>query len=185
MSNPTGNPPGRPSTYTKAVADEICDRLAQGESLRSICKDDHMPKRDTVVKWVLDDRGPGFAGRYTQARELGLDTIADEVFEIADDGSNDWMEKRNQDGSSSWAINGEALGRSRLRFDARRWYLSKLAPKRFGERVAIDAEVKDTTDMTDAQRAARIASLAALAKARKAGQGDEPAADEDDASDLV
>lgn len=152
---------GRPSTYTKEIGDRICDRLAEGESLRTICRDDDMPERRTVVRWVLKDHGPGFAAQYTQARELGLDEIAEECQEIVDDGSNDWMEKRNQDGSSGWAINGEALGRSRLRFDHRRWYLSKLAPKRFGDRTAVDLNGHLTlSDMSEEDIRAELAALA-------------------------
>lgn len=108
---------GRPSKYSEKAADEICARLAEGESLRAICRDDHLPSESTVRQWALEDR-EGFSARYTQARDIGLDCLADEVLEIADSGSDD-------------------VARDRLRFDARRWHLSKLAPKRYGEKVEV------------------------------------------------
>ena len=110
-------PGGRPSKYSVEAAEEICARLAEGESLRAICREDHLPSESTVRQWALEDR-EGFSARYTQARDIGLDCLADEVLEIADGGSDD-------------------VARDRLRFDARRWHLSKLAPKRYGEKVEV------------------------------------------------
>ena len=128
---------GRPSKYTPEIADEICDRLANGESLRSMCLDEHLPDRRTITNWLLNKEE--FFRQYTQAKDVQLDLMAEEVMEIADDGSNDWMERTNKDGESlGWIVNGEALGRSRLRFDARRWYLSKLAPKRYGDKLNVE-----------------------------------------------
>lgn len=105
---------GRPSIYTQQLADDICKALAEGKSLRSICRAEGMPTEATVRMWAADDR-EGFYSQYTRARDIGLDCVADEVFEIADGG------KDHQ--------------RDRLRFDARRWYLSKLAPKRYGDKI--------------------------------------------------
>lgn len=171
---------GRPSTYTKEVGDRICDRLAAGESLRTICRDADMPARQTVVQWVLKDHGPGFANQYTQARDLGLDEIADECMEIVDDGSNDWMEKQNADGTTSWAINGEALGRSRLRFDHRRWYLSKLAPKRYGDRTAVELSGHvSMSEMSEEDIRAELAALANAGVIPAALTGEEPDPEED------
>ncbi len=115
----TGRKRGRPSIYTAELATAICERLAQGESLRSICRDEGMPTETTVRQWALDDR-EGFYSQYARARDMGLDAMADEVLAIADTDA------------------GEDVQRSRLRFDARRWYLSKLAPKRYGERLGIE-----------------------------------------------
>lgn len=107
---------GRPTKYTKALARKICERLAAGESLRAICQDEGMPSEAAVRAWALDDVD-GFSAQYEASRNLGLDCMADEVLDIAD----------NDD--------GDAQSR-RLKFDARRWYLSKLAPKRYGDKVA-------------------------------------------------
>lgn len=133
MSEP--NKGGRPPVYHRDVADEICARIAKGESLRSICRGEEMPARSTVQEWVVQDVD-GFAGRYARARELGLQEMADELMEVADDGSNDWMLREGKDGEQAWVLNGEHVQRSRLRVDTRKWVLSKLAPKVYGDRLA-------------------------------------------------
>lgn len=137
--------------YTPQLAEEVCKRLSLGESLRKICEDDHMPPPPTVRLWALDDR-EGFAARYAQARDLGLDAMADEVLGVADGPAEG---------------NGDAI-RDRLRFDARRWYLSKLAPKRYGDRIAQEISGPDggPVEIDDKDAAARIAKLMALAQQR-------------------
>lgn len=126
-------PQGRPTNYTEAIANEICERLAQGQTLRTICKDEHIPAESTVRWWVITDR-EGFSAHYTRARDLGLDAIAEELFDIADDGSNDWMTV-GREGAEYQVENKEVTNRSKLRVETRKWYLSKLAPKRYGEKV--------------------------------------------------
>ena len=121
--------------YTPAIAVEICERLAAGETLVAICNDEHMPSRPTVYKWVINDRDD-FADRYARARDVGLDHMAENVIGISDDGRNDFMEREDPD-NPGYALNGEHLQRSRLRVDTRKWYLSKLAPKRYGERLQV------------------------------------------------
>lgn len=107
---------GRPVTYTQEVADEICRRLAEGETLRSICRDLDVPI-STVLGWVRDDR-EGFAAQYARARDIGYEVMADELIEIADRGSEDWQ-------------------RDRLRVDTRKWVLARALPKKYGDRVTV------------------------------------------------
>ncbi len=127
---------GRPSHFTQALADTICTRLAGGESLRSICRDEDFPHESTVRAWVVDNY-KGFSTQYARARDIGLDVMADEILDISDDGSNDWMERKGEK-SDGWQLNGEHVQRSRLRVETRKWFLSKLAPKRYGDRQAVD-----------------------------------------------
>lgn len=135
---------GRPSSYTAEIGASICARLACGETLRSVCRDDDMPSESTVRQWVIDDR-EGFSAHYARARDLGLDAMADELFDVADDGSNDWMERLDRDGYSiGWELNGEHVQRSKLRIDTRKWYMSKMAPKKYGDRLEVDAKVAAT-----------------------------------------
>lgn len=125
---------GRPTDFTQEKADEICVRLAEGESLRTICSDEYMPARSTVFMWLLKHQE--FADQYTRARELQADTMVDEIPDIADDGSNDWMERLDDEGRKiGWQVNGENIQRSRVRIDARKWVAGKLRPKKYGERV--------------------------------------------------
>lgn len=140
-------PTGRPSEYNTEVTDIICERIANGESLRSICDDPALPAQATIFKWLA--RYPDFVERYTRARETQADAIFDEILNIADDGRNDWMLKNFGD-EERWVENGEALRRSQLRIDARKWMAGKLRPKKYGERI--EHEVKATithAQMTD------------------------------------
>lgn len=125
---------GRRTDYNQDIADMICERLADGESLRSICEDEAAPARSTVFRWL--SLHPEFQDQYAHAREAQADTIFDDILEIADDGRNDWMEKKDSEGENiGWRENGEALRRSALRVDARKWMAGKLRPKKYGDKV--------------------------------------------------
>lgn len=124
--------PGRPSIYSEAVADRICERLMDGVSLRTICEADDMPCKSTVLRWLQSNQD--FRQRYILAREMQAENIADEILEIADDARNDWMERHGGD-DEGYQPNTEHIQRSRLRIDARKWMASKLAPKRYGDKI--------------------------------------------------
>lgn len=125
---------GRPSKFTQEVADAICERLIEGMSLRSICRDEAMPSAGTVCRWLGEDSA--FREQYERAREAQAETLADEIIDIADDGSNDYMER--EDGSE--AYNGDAVARSKLRVDARKWVAAKLKPKKYGDKTLIGSD---------------------------------------------
>lgn len=122
----------RPTDYSLELVSRICDRLADGESLKSICSEDEMPGKATIYQWLAAK--PEFADMYTRAKEDCADTLAEEILEIADDGSNDWMERHEKD-NVGWQANGEHINRSRLRVDARKWIAAKLKPKRYGDKI--------------------------------------------------
>lgn len=124
--------PGRPRAYTDEAAEEICRRIAQGESLRTVCADDHLPAISTVSLWVVNDEG-GFSERYTRARRAQAVLMADELMGIADDGINDTY--KDEDGYER--TNHDVIARSRLRVDTRKWYLSKVLPKVYGEKLEL------------------------------------------------
>ena len=127
---------GRPTTYTTDIADAICERLSDGRSLRSICLDDDMPSQTTVYRWLREDEA--FQQQYARARAAQADAIFDEILDIADNSSNDWMERHGDDGENiGWRENGEAMNRARLRVDARKWMAGKLAPKKYGDKLDV------------------------------------------------
>lgn len=117
---------GRPTVFSQDIADAICERLADGESLRKICLADDMPGKATVFRWLASD--PVFQDQYARAREAQADAFADEILDIADDGSNDFM-------GDDEKYNGDAVQRSRLRVDARKWLAGKLKPKVYGDKT--------------------------------------------------
>lgn len=125
---------GRPTLYTTDLALEICRRLAGGESLRAICRGDEMPHESTVRAWAIDDHD-GFYTQYARARELQMEAWADEIVEISDDGTNDWIARQFGQGKIEEVVNHEYINRSRLRVDTRKWLLSKLKPGTYGDKI--------------------------------------------------
>lgn len=108
-------PSGRPSSYTEVVADEICRRLASGESLIRICQGSDMPDRVTVYRWLANN--DAFRNKYAQAREDQADTKFEEAWEIAS-------------GASS-----ENVQVARLQIDTIKWQTARLAPRKYGDRI--------------------------------------------------
>lgn len=121
--------------FDKDIATEICSRLAEGESLRGICTDPHMPAESTVRAWAKDDI-EGFAAQYARARELGYERLAEEILHIADtplEGttitSKEWGEERKT---------GDMIEHRKLQVDARKWMLAKMLPKVYGDKQQIE-----------------------------------------------
>ena len=123
---------GRPSDYSPELADRICAQLADGISLRTVCLADDMPDKSTVFRWLRTNTA--FRDQYARAKEESADALTDEMLDIADDGSNDWM-KDNDPENPIYKLNGEHINRSRLRVDTRKWIASKLKPKRYGDKL--------------------------------------------------
>jgi hypothetical protein len=124
-------PTGQPSSFKQETADAICLRLSAGESLRSICSDEGMPTKTTVFKWLADF--PAFANQYARAREEQADFYAEQIVEIADE---DCVTLKSGDGDDvEVAFDATAVARNRLRVDARKWYASKVAPKKYGDKI--------------------------------------------------
>jgi hypothetical protein len=122
----------RPSLFTERLFATIIERIANGESLRAVCRDDAMPSPPTVLRWVANDLD--LQQRYAFALDARADMIFDEVLEIADDTSKDWVVR---DGGP--VLDAEHVRRSALRVDARKWALARMAPKKYGDKVQLGA----------------------------------------------
>lgn len=114
----------------------ILSRITEGESVRDILpvkdRPENLPHRDTFYTWLKEDEQ--LADQYARASDERAVKIFEEMFEIADDGRNDWMEIIDRDGECiGWRVNGEAVQRSKLRIDTRKWSLSKMNPKKYGD----------------------------------------------------
>lgn len=133
MANGAG---GRPSTYNQDVATAICARMSEGESLRSICRDPLMPALSTVFLWV--SKHSEFSEQYRLAMASRADAMFEDMIEIADDSAEDYV---NTDQGEKF--NSEHVQRSRLRLDTRKWMLSKMMPKKYGDKVAEDDNPTD------------------------------------------
>jgi hypothetical protein len=136
-------PAGRPTTYTPELGDLICALLAEGKSLRTICCLDNIPAVSTVLLWVMkgergDKEYETFSEQYRIAREAQAEFLADEIIDISDDDRNDYGFKEAEDGSGSGAkafILQDNIQRAKLRVDSRKWFASKLRPKKYGEKI--------------------------------------------------
>lgn len=123
--------PGYPTTYCQTTAIQICTRLVEGESLRSVCRDPAMPAISTVFLWL--QAHPEFREQYDLARDAQADTLADEILFIAD---NPQIGTRSVTKPSGVEVHeGDMIEHRRLQVDARKWVASKLKPRRYGEKL--------------------------------------------------
>jgi hypothetical protein len=128
---------GNQLTFTQEIADEVCKRMAAGETLRQVCRDKQMPPESTVRGWAVEDV-QGFAAQYTRARETLLEHWADDIVSISDDGTGDTV----IDEYGKPRQNTEWINRSKLRVDTRKWLLSKLRPDKYGEKLELSGDPK-------------------------------------------
>lgn len=162
-SRATGRPRGRPSDYTPELVDRICAELACGKSIRTVCKADDMPSVQTIFSWLR--LKPEFLDRYARAKNEAADALVEEMLDIADDGSNDWMEVHDKDGACiGYKVNGEHVQRSRLRVDSRKWIASKLKPKKYGDSVDLNHGVQPNDPLADMLRAIQGTALKPIAQ---------------------
>lgn len=135
------NPVGRPSKYSQALADRICAELADGRSLRSVCRDEGIPSAQTVFTWMRSNKE--FLEQYARAKAESADALVEDMLEISDDARNDWME-RHDENNPGWDFNGEHVQRSKLRVDTRKWAASKLNARRYGDKLELGGSVGGT-----------------------------------------
>jgi len=124
------NKGGRPTLYSLKIALEICDRIADGESLVKICSDPKMPKKTAVYEWLL--RHKEFADIYARAREDQADTLADEIHAIADELPQQIVDEKGKTSRYDSAY----VQWQKNRVDARKWVAAKLKPKKYSDRIA-------------------------------------------------
>lgn len=168
------------STYTEATAAEICDRLAEGEPLRAICRDEHMPPWRTVYDWLR--AYPEFATRFAQARQVGFDAIAEEALTIAD--TPQTGEETEDDGEKFKVKRGDMLGHRKLQVETRLKLLAKWYPAKYGDKTSMELTGANggPVQISDTERAARLAAIMEAARRRAR---DAAAEDDDPAEGLV
>lgn len=132
-------PGGRPSSYNQDTADMICERLSCGESLRSICRDEDSPGLSTVFKWLANV--PEFREQYAHAREAQAEALFDEIIEIAD--TPQIGQKTVSKATGVEITEADMIEHRRLQVDARKWIASKLAPKKYGDKIEHDLKSSD------------------------------------------
>lgn len=128
-------PAGRPSTFSQKTVDEIIQRIADGESIRSICRDEKMPSLSAFFRWMSEK--PQLREHYEAATEVRAETIFEEALEIADTVLIGEKVKTTGEGENQKVETqtGDMVERARLKVDTRKWFLSKLRPKKYGDLV--------------------------------------------------
>jgi hypothetical protein len=135
-------PAGRPSDYTPEIADEICALVSARGNLHRICQREDMPAEQIVYGWLK--KYPEFAEKYARAREARADARSDEIDEI-----------------SQKTLSGEyKADAARVAIDAHKWQAGKENPKRYGDKLTLDGELK-VSKMDDEELRAKLALLLA------------------------
>lgn len=133
---PSPRKTGRPTVYTEALGDYICNELVSGRSLRSICTDEGVPPVGTVLRWLAQDLHVGFREQYAKARELQADALFDETLQIADTPVIGRKVKIDKDGDEE-VTEEDMIAHRRLQIDVRKWIAGKLRPKVYGEKTVL------------------------------------------------
>lgn len=155
---PTPNDPRKESRqyvkFDEKMGELICELMANGWSMRQITKLDGMPGRTNINRWILKgfaEDAPKdlkrFAESYTRAKDLRVNFWEEEIIDISDDTSNDWMEREHPNGGSTKVADKEVVLRARLRIDTRKWLMSKLIPKRYGEKITQELTGADGAEL--------------------------------------
>jgi hypothetical protein len=113
------------------IFDYVCSEIEKGRALRTILKEEEMPSTSTFYQWL--DNNDDKAKQYARATEVRADVIFDDILGIADENINDTYVNDN----GIEVVNNDVIQRSRLRIDARKWVLSKLNPKKYGDKTDI------------------------------------------------
>jgi hypothetical protein len=152
---------GRPSIYTEELAERICEQIADGKSLRTICLGDDMPNRGTVFRWLAQSEAADkvFSNQYAHARQVQADVLFEEILEIADEEVTMVKRSKHQHGASpeddtpdnevEVVFDPTAVQRNRLRVDSRKWMAGKLRPKKYGEKLDLSHSGSIKHQLTD------------------------------------
>ena len=164
---PGAAPVGRPTDYSPELINEICDRIATGEPLVRICREESMPNVVTVYRWL--NKYPEFSNLYAKAKDASADTLAEEIQDIADQ-----MPMERTDGNGNTQFDGAYIQWMKLRVDARKWVASKLKPRKYGDRLThagdADNPIKSETTIQASELFASILQNMELKKQQSANE---------------
>lgn len=153
---------GRPATYTVELADIVCSRLAAGESMCSISKDEDMPAKTTLFKWIREIEE--FTHQYARAKEESADALVEDMLDIADNQVSQPVLVDGVpmviDGQLVQVVDAVSVNHARLRVDTRKWAASKLQPRKYGDikNINVKADLR-LTDLSDEELARRLNQL--------------------------
>lgn len=165
----------------------ICLEISEGIPLRQICRRSGSPSKTAFYEYLdgadlggedpaAPDVRSGRLARYARARKLGYDALAEESLEIADDGTNDWVEREKEDGRLDVEVDRDHIQRSKLRIETRLKLLAVWDPKRYGAMIKVgdpDAKPLDNGGKSASDIAIGMAKLLAAAQREAKQQGEE------------
>lgn len=183
---PAGRPP---QPVPQELANIILENVGRGVPLAEVVRSDpRFPTLRAIYDWLEKDKE--FAAHFARARVAGYDMIAADLLRIADDASNDYMEKQTQSGTVT-VFDAEHVQRSKLRIETRLKLLAKWDPKRYGERVEIAGDpdaplsIADRSENDIARRIALALALGLKAQREKVIEGEATTVEDDDPDDLL
>lgn len=130
------------------IFDDICDMIVNGKSLRTALKEYDQIKASDFFRWIRNDEEK--RKQYARASEERAEFFREEIFDIADDGSNDFIQKYDKEGNPvGFVVDKEHIQRSKLRIDAREWYMTKINPKKYGDKIQPDTDVDKVIEIKE------------------------------------
>ena len=126
---------GRPTVYSKRIAEKVCLLVSEGRSLRTICSKSNLPSMQTIFRWLRENEE--FRSLYVLAKEEAADLLVEEIKDIADGIGGDYITDKH---TGSIRPNPVAVSRAKLQIESRKWLASKLKPKKYSDRLKVDAE---------------------------------------------
>lgn len=130
------------SKQIETIFNTICERIEEGESLRSVLRDEDMPSSRTFFKWIDSDESK--VKQYARATDMRADAIFDEMFDISDTPLEGITLTEKETGTE--IKRGDMLGHRRLQVDTRKWALSKMNPKKYGDKIGLEHSGEIATD---------------------------------------
>lgn len=146
---------GRHTEFSQEIVDIVCERIADGESLRSICGDVTLPSKATIFKWLSQNKD--FADQYAHARDAQADAMADDILHISNTPCIGVKTTTKSTGIET--IEGDMIEHRRLQVDARKWLAARMAPKKYGDRIDLNAKILDITNLSDEELDKKLSEL--------------------------
>ena len=122
----------RPTIFTKKLGERICELIEQGKSVREICRGDTMPEAKSIYNWLRDVDKEWFLQHYMRAMSTRAELIAEEIIELSDTSVEDIEGDDKSDGARVQA--------RKLQVDTRKWVLSKMLPKKYGDKLDLTSD---------------------------------------------
>ena len=136
----------RSTKLTKELTKEICTHITEKKTLIQIYHNENIPTTWTIKKWVT--KHEEFDTMYAKTREIQINTFTNQIIEIAEDGSNDWIEKETKKNRLIETLDHEHFERSKLRIDTRKFLMSKITRHKYGEKITQKHTKKDNSNLT-------------------------------------